>query len=415
MFEVLSIILVFGALVFFHELGHLVFAKRAGILCREFALGMGPKLFSFKKGETTYTLRLLPIGGFVRMAGEDPEVVKINPGQEIGIILENEKIVRIIVDQLRSHPQAEVISVERIDLDKKLLIEAYLDGELHRWNVHPQAMMVSHGQEIQIAPWDRQFGSKTVRQRATAIFAGPAANFILAFILLMVMALSYGTPTNLPYLGEISKGGPAERAELKEGDRILQVNNQAVQSWQDIVTIVSQSPGQELTFIIERNKEQFTVPLVTDSLDVEGKAVGKIGVYPPVTKEFGPSLNYAGETTWQFSTLIFKGLGMLVTGKVSMDELSGPVGIFNYTYEAAERGMAILLKWSAILSINLGIINLLPLPALDGGRLVFLMLEAVRGRPVDPQKEGMVHFLGFAFLMLLILVITWNDIQRFFF
>lgn len=415
MFEVLSIILVFGALVFFHELGHLVFAKRAGILCREFALGMGPKLFSFKKGETTYTLRLLPIGGFVRMAGEDPEVVKINSGQEVGIIVENDQVTRIIVDQLRSYPQAEIVSVERIDMERKLSLEAYVDGELQKWNIHPQAMLVSHGQDIQIAPWDRQFGSKTVGQRATAIFAGPAANFILAFILLLIMALSYGTPTNLPYLGEISEGGPAERAELRQGDRILQVDNQEVQTWEDIVKIVSQSPGQELTFIIERNKEQFTVPLVTDSLDVEGQKVGKIGVYPPVTTEFGPSLEYAGETTWQFSTLIFKGLGMLVTGKVSMDELSGPVGIFNYTYEAAEKGVAILLKWAAILSINLGIINLLPLPALDGGRLVFLLLEALRGRPVDPQKEGMVHFLGFAFLMLLILVITWNDIQRFFF
>ncbi len=415
MFEVLSIILVFGALVFFHELGHLVFAKRAGILCREFALGMGPKLFSFKKGETTYTLRLLPIGGFVRMAGEDPEVIKINPGQEVGIIVENNQVVKVIVDQLSAYPHAEIISVERADLDRKLLIEAYVGGELNKWSVHPQAHLVHHGQEIQIAPWDRQFGSKTIGQRAAAIFAGPAANFILAFILLMVMALSYGTPVNQPILGKISEGGPAERAQLQEGDRILQVENQEVQTWEDIVKIVSQSPGKELIFTIERNKEQFRVPLVTESVDVEGQTVGKIGVYPPVSREVGQSLQYAGETTWQFSTLIFKGLGMLVTGKVAMDELSGPVGIFNYTYEAAERGMAILLKWSAILSINLGIINLLPLPALDGGRLVFLGLEGLRGKPVDPQKEGMVHFLGFAFLMLLILVITWNDIQRFFF
>ncbi|WP_134700408.1 RIP metalloprotease RseP [Ammoniphilus sp. YIM 78166] len=415
MFEVLSIILVFGALVFFHELGHLVFAKRAGILCREFALGMGPKLFSFKKGETTYTLRLLPIGGFVRMAGEDPEVIKINPGQEVGILVENNQVVKIIVDPLSAYPHAEIISVERADLDRKLQIEAYVDGELNKWSVHPQAHLVHQGQEIQIAPWDRQFGSKTIGQRAAAIFAGPAANFILAFILLMVMALSYGTPVNQPILGKISEGGPAERAQLQEGDRILQVENQEVQTWEDIVKIVSQSPGKELIFTIERNKEQFRVPLVTESVDVEGQTVGKIGVYPPVSREVGQSVQYAGETTWQFSTLIFKGLGMLVTGKVSMDELSGPVGIFNYTYEAAERGIAILLKWSAILSINLGIINLLPLPALDGGRLVFLGLEGLRGRPVDPQKEGMVHFLGFAFLMLLILVITWNDIQRFFF
>lgn len=411
MFEVIAIILVFGALVFFHELGHLVFAKRAGILCREFALGMGPKLFSFKKGETTYTLRLLPIGGFVRMAGEDPEVIKINPGQEIAIIVSNGLITKIIADQLKAYPQAEVVSVEKIDLEKKLVLEAYVDGELRKWDIDPGAFLVHHGQEIQIAPWDRQFGSKTIGQRAAAIFAGPAANFILAFILLFIMAISYGTPTNLPFLGEISEGGPAEAAGLQEGDQILSIDGQEIKTWEDIVKIVSGSPGEELQFIIERNKEQSSVSLVTDTMD----NVGKIGVYPPVSTDPMLSLKYAGDTTWQFSTLIFKGLGMLVTGNVSMDELSGPVGIFSYTYEAAEKGVAILLKWAAILSINLGIINLLPLPALDGGRLVFLVLEGLRGRPIDPQKEGMVHFLGFAFLMLLILVITWNDIQRFFF
>jgi regulator of sigma E protease len=411
MFEVLSIVLVFGALVFFHELGHLVFAKRAGILCREFALGMGPKLFSFKKGETTYTLRLFPIGGFVRMAGEDPEVVKINPGQEIGILLEGNRVVKLIVDQLKSYPNAEIVSVESIDLERKLILEAYENGILQKWSIDPGAHVVQNGQEIQIAPWDRQFGSKTIGQRALAIFAGPIANFVLAFVLLTIMALSYGTPINQPILGKIAEGGPAQKAGLLEGDRILKVENQDIQSWADMVGIVSKSPGKKLTFIVERNREQFTVPLVTDTVD----NLGKIGVYPPLSKDLMLSLKYGGETTWQYSTLIFKGLGMLVTGKVSMDELSGPVGIFNYTYEAAAKGVAILLKWSAILSVNLGIMNLLPLPALDGGRLVFLLVEGLRGRPIDPQKEGMVHFLGFAFLMLLILVITWNDIQRFFF
>ncbi|MBP1931526.1 RIP metalloprotease RseP [Ammoniphilus resinae] len=411
MFEVISIILVFGALVFFHELGHLVFAKRAGILCREFALGMGPKLSSFKRGETTYTLRLLPIGGFVRMAGEDPEVVKVNPGQEVGIQLEGGQITKIYTDRLKNYPQAEIISVENIDLDQKMFIEAYVDGELKRWKVHPQAIMVHQGQEVQIAPWNRQFGSKTIGQRAAAIFAGPAANFILAFILLTAMALSYGTPVNQPILGQISPGGPAEKAGLQQGDKIIRVNNKTVNTWEDIVAIVSKSPGEKVTFSLERNGKPMEISFVTETVD----NVGKVGVYQPLSKDFMLSLKYGADTTWQFSTLIFKGLGMLVTGKVSMEELSGPVGIFNYTYEAAEKGVAMLLKWSAILSVNLGIMNLLPLPALDGGRLVFLFLEALRGRPVDPQKEGMVHFLGFAFLMLLILVITWNDIQRFFF
>ncbi|HJV46708.1 MAG TPA: RIP metalloprotease RseP [Bacillota bacterium] len=411
MFEVLSIVLVFGALVFFHELGHLIFAKRAGILCREFALGMGPKLFSFKKGETTYTLRLFPIGGFVRMAGEDPEVVKINPGQEIGIIIENNQITKMVTDQTENYPKAEVVSVESIDLDKKLVLEAYQNGDIQKWSIHPGALVIQNGQEIQIAPWDRQFGSKTISQRALAIVAGPVANFVLAFVLLTVMALSYGTPTNDPVLGKIAENGPAQKAGLQEGDRILKIENQDVGSWTQIVDIVSHSPEKKLTFFIERNREQYSISLVTDKVE----NVGKVGVYPPLSRSPMPSLKYGAETTWQFSTLIFKGLGMLVTGKVAMDELSGPVGIFNYTYEAAEKGVAILLKWSAILSVNLGIMNLLPLPALDGGRLVFLLVEALRGRPIDPQKEGMVHFLGFAFLMLLILVITWNDIQRFFF
>jgi regulator of sigma E protease len=411
MFEILSIVLVFGVLVFFHELGHLYFAKRAGILCREFALGMGPKLYSFKRKETIYTLRLFPIGGFVRMAGEDPEVVKINPGQEIGIVISGGKIAKLIVNQLKSYPHAELVSVENIDMERKLVLQAYMDGELHTWDIDPQAYLVHNGQEIQIAPWDRQFGSKTIGQRATAIFAGPAANFILAFILLTIMALSYGTPVNEPILGKISEGGPAEEAGLLEGDVILKVDQESVRSWTDIVEIVSTSPGEELTFIIERNKEQFSVPIVPEPVE----NVGKIGVYQPVSQNFMLAIQYGGETTWQFTTLIFKGLAMLFTGKVSMDELSGPVGIFKYTHEAANQGVAILLKWASILSINLGIINLLPLPALDGGRLVFLGLEALRGRPVDPQKEGIVHFLGFAFLMLLILVVTWNDIQRFFF
>ena len=411
MFEVIAIILVFGALVFFHELGHLIFAKRAGILCREFALGMGPKLFSFVKGETTYTLRLLPIGGFVRMAGEDPEVVKVNPGQEVAITVQNGKITQIIVDNLKSYPKAEVVSVERIDMEHKLILEAYQDSELKKWDIDPRAHLIHNRQEVQIAPWNRQFGSKTVGQRAAAIFAGPAANFLLAFVLLFIMAISYGTPVNQPILGKISEGGPAEKAGLLEGDRILAIDGQEINSWEDLVAIVSQAPDKKLDLIIERNQQQANVSLVTENME----NIGKIGVYQPVSKEAMLSVQYAGQTTWEYSTLIFKGLGMIVTGKVSMDELSGPVGIFNYTYEAAEKGVAILLRWAAILSVNLGIMNLVPLPALDGGRLVFIGLEALRGRPVDPQKEGMVHFLGFAFLMLLILVITWNDIQKFFF
>jgi regulator of sigma E protease len=409
--KVLAIILVFGLLVFIHELGHLLLAKRAGILCREFAIGMGPKLFSFVKGETRYTLRLLPIGGFVRMAGEDPEVVDIQRGQDVGLEFDaNGKVKRMILTNIRNHPNATVLTVEEVDLEHKLFIRGTEDGEEVSYSVHPQAMILHKTQETQIAPYDRQFGSKTVGQRAAAIFAGPLANFLLAFVLLTILGLLYGIPVDKPIIGQTIPGQAAAKAGLMKGDKVLSVDGQPMNTWKDIVKIVSTSPGKELNFVIERNGEQFSLPVTP----VKEGQIGKIGVYSPTSKSLIGAAKYGAVTTYEFSKLIYQMLVKLFTGQVPVQELSGPVGIFNYTYKAAENGLAILIQWAAALSVNLGIMNLLPLPALDGGRLVFIGLEALRGRPIDPQKEGMVHFLGFAFLMVLILVVTWNDIQRFF-
>jgi regulator of sigma E protease len=406
--KVLAIILVFGLLVFIHELGHLLLAKRAGILCREFAIGMGPKLFSFVKGETRYTLRLLPIGGFVRMAGE---VVDIQRGQDVGLEFDaNGKVKRMILTNIRNHPNATVLTVEEADLEHKLFIRGTEDGEEVSYPVHPQAMILHKNQETQIAPYDRQFGSKTVGQRAAAIFAGPLANFLLAFVLLTILGLSYGVPVDKPIIGQTIPGQAAAKAGLMKDDKVLSIDGQPMNTWKDIVKVVSTSPGKELTFVIERNGEQFSLPVTP----VKEGQIGKIGVYSPTSKSLIGAAKYGAVTTYEFSKLIYQMLVKLFTGQVPMQELSGPVGIFNYTYKAAENGLAILIQWAAALSVNLGIMNLLPLPALDGGRLVFIGLEALRGRPIDPQKEGMVHFLGFAFLMVLILVVTWNDIQRFF-
>jgi regulator of sigma E protease len=417
--KVLAIVLVFGLLVFIHELGHLLLAKRAGILCREFAIGMGPKLYSFVKGETRYTLRLLPIGGFVRMAGEDPEVVEIHRGQDVGLLLDKEgKATRIILTNIRNYPEATIVTVEETDFEHHLFIRGVEDGEEVRYPVHPQAMMVHNNQETQIAPYDRQFGSKTVGQRAAAIFAGPLANFLLAFVLLTIMGLTYGVPSNKPIIGQTIPNQAAAKAGLQQGDKVLSIEGKPMSTWKDIVQVVSTSPGKELSFIIERGGEQFSLP-VTPTKEVQKRGqqeiqIGKIGVYSSTSKSFIGAAKYGAVTTYEFSKLIYEMIGKLFTGQVPVQDLSGPVGIFNYTYKAAENGLIVLIQWTAALSVNLGIMNLLPLPALDGGRLVFIGLEAVRGRPIDPQKEGMVHFLGFAFLMVLILVVTWNDIQRFF-
>lgn len=411
--SVIAIIVVFGMLVFVHELGHFLLAKRAGILCREFALGMGPKIFRYKRGETEYTLRLLPIGGMVRMAGEDPEMDVLKPNMMLGVKLDPAgKIKRFLLDNTASQ-EPNVLRGTLLDweLERKLTATLDIDGEARSFAVHPQALLVNEGQEVQIAPSNRQFSGKTVPQRFWAIFAGPAANFILAFVLLVSIGLLYGVPTNAPKIGPVNPGGPAAVAGLKEGDRVITIDTKPVGSWMEIVDVVSKSPGKTLAFLVDRGGKQMQIPVKVENKE----QVGKIMVYSPVVYSPGEALRFGAITTYDFTAMIVKGLASLFTGSVGLKDLSGPVGIFKMTGEFAQQGMSILLKWAAILSINLGLFNLLPLPALDGGRLVFLIVEALRGKPIDPHKEGMVHFLGFAFLMLLILVVTWNDLHRIFF
>lgn len=412
----ISIIIIFGLLVFIHEWGHLYFAKRAGILCREFAIGFGPKVFSFKKDETLYTIRLLPLGGFVRMAGEDPEVVNVKPGYEVGLIFNHKnKVSDIIVNNKSKHPNARIVTVERIDLEKGLFIEAYDDGELTTFAVDDKANLIHDEVPTQIAPLNRQFGSKTIPQRALAIFAGPLMNFVLAFIILTIFALIAGMPVNESRVGMISPDGAAQAAGLEENDRVLSINGQPLETWEDLTSVIQKHPNQELSFEIERQGTIFTVPITPDErTGPTGEPEGFIGVGQSTTFSIFGSIKYGVTETYVFTKLIIEALGMLVTGQFSLDHLAGPVGIYNYTGQAADMGILVLMKWAAILSVNLGIINLLPLPALDGGRLMFIGLEAVRGKPIDPQKEGLVHFIGFALLMLLMLVVTWNDINKFF-
>ncbi|MCM3704161.1 MULTISPECIES: RIP metalloprotease RseP [Cytobacillus] len=419
MSTVIAFIVIFGALVFFHELGHLIFAKRAGILCREFAIGFGPKVFSFKKDETVYTIRLLPIGGFVRMAGEDPEMVEIKPGYRIGLILDkNEEVSKIVLNNKDKYPDARIVEVENADIEHTLAIKGYVEGEedesLQIFKVSRSAVLVEDGTETLIAPYDRQFASKTLGQRTMAIFAGPMMNFVLAFIVFVLIALLQGIPTNEPALGKLTPDGAAYEAGLKEGDMVQSVDGAEISSWSDVVEIIRKNPSEELEFLVERNGQEHTITVTPKVQDVEGEKIGIIGVYSPMEKSPLKAITYGAKETYFWTKEIFVMLGKLVTGQFSIDALSGPVGIYVSTDTVAKSGIYYLMKWAGILSINLGIMNLLPIPALDGGRLMFFAVEAVRGKPIDRHKEGMVHFIGFALLMLLMLVVTWNDIQRFF-
>lgn len=407
-----QIVLMFFLLVTLHEWGHFYFAKRAGILVREFAIGFGPKLFSYKKGETTYTLRILPIGGYVRMAGEDPEIIQINPGQTIAVRMADEKVTHLYLDQLEQRSNAVQGGVEKIDLERDLYVQMNVDGESVRFPVHPQAMMVSRGKETQIAPLDRQFGSKTIGQRALSIVAGPVMNFLLAFVLFVLFMVLSGVPTNVK-LGKIEPGSPAEQAGLKAGDIVLEVNHVKIGSdHKKLMNLIRESKDQPMTWIVERNKEQMQKTVTPKELQPGSVMVG-------VGLDFDKRMVTAGEAisgAWDNMVFVTKqilvGFKQLVFGQFKMDDLGGPVRIVEVSGQYAQAGLGPMVFWSALLSLYLGIFNLLPIPALDGSRLVFLGIEAVRGRPVDPSRESMVHFIGFAMLMLLMIAVTYNDILR---
>ncbi|MEK3886941.1 RIP metalloprotease RseP [Bacillus sp. FSL K6-3431] len=415
---VISFIIIFGALVFFHELGHFVFAKRSGILVREFAIGFGPKIFSYSKKETTYTIRLLPVGGFVRMAGEDPEMAEIKAGYRVALLLnEEEEVQKIIINGKDRYPNARNLEVETADLEHDLIIKGYEEGEderLQTFAISREAVIIEDQVETQIAPWDRQFASKKLSARAMTIFAGPMMNFILAIVVFTIIAGIQGVPITEPILGVISPDGAAEQAGLKQKDAVLSIDGAEVSNFEDITKIVRAHPQEELVFTVDRHGQTIDIAVTPIKQKAEEEEFGLIGVHAPMDKSFLKVASSGFKETYHWTIEIFKLLGKLVTGQFSIDMLSGPVGIYKSTEVVAQAGILYLMKWTGLLSINLGIMNLLPIPALDGGRLLFFGVEALRGKPIDRHKEGIVHFIGFALLMILMIVVTWNDIQQFF-
>ncbi|MCM3742867.1 RIP metalloprotease RseP [Sporosarcina luteola] len=416
---VIAFIIIFGSLVFFHELGHFLFAKRAGIMVREFAIGFGPKILAIRKKETLYTIRILPLGGYVRMAGEDFDTIELQPGYRVGVILNSDdKIEKIYLNRDVSNPNVLFLETESADLSKELFIEGYdEDGNLVKYGISRDAVIYEKGQETLIAPYDRQFDSKSLGSRAMAIFAGPLFNFILAFFIFLAIGLLNGIPTNEPIIKEVITDSPAYAAGMEAGDFVKEVDGKPIGSWQEFTATIQENPGNKLRLKVERAGEMVTLAVVPEKVVKDRDEFGQIGVMyeSPVEKNALKAFAFGAEQTYGWMKKIFELLGMLVTGKFTIDALSGPVGIYKATEEVAQWGMYSLMNWAAVLSINLGIMNLLPLPALDGGRLLFFLFEGVRGKPIDKQKEGMVHFVGIMLLMVLMLVVTWNDIQRFFF
>jgi regulator of sigma E protease len=348
------------------------------------------------------------------MAGEDPEMVHIEPGQNISVLLERGRVTRLFAERLESPERpADTVSgvVEQIDLEKQLTVRLNVDGEARAYAVDPKAHLVVKGREFQIAPWDRQFGSKSIGQRAMSIFAGPLMNFVLAFTLFVVVMFLAGMPVNVK-IEKVEPGSPAERAGLLAGDVIASVNGEPIGTdMTKLTALIRNSADREMEWVVKRDGREQRIRVTPERKDDVAMVGIRLGTDQRSTT-VGEALRGGAQYMAGATSQILIGFKMLVLGQFTLDDLGGPVRIVEVTGEHASAGLPQYTFWAAILSLYLGLFNLLPFPALDGSRLVFLALEAVRGKPVDPNRESMVHFIGFAMLMLLMIAVTYNDILR---
>jgi regulator of sigma E protease len=325
-------ILIFGLLVVSHEFGHFIVAKRTGVFVEEFSIGMGPKLIDWGKNETKYSLRVFPIGGYVKMLGEDED-----------------------------------------------------------------------------AQGEGSYQNQPLGNRIGIIVAGPIMNFLLAILIFSLIFFIIGTPTT--YIDTVKPGYPADKAGIKPGDKVYSIGGEIIDSWEGLQRSISTFTGDKLEVKVERNGDKHTFILAPVKDPDTGQIV--IGITPQYSKNPLKALAMGAKRSIAIIGLMLSYIADLVTGKASAGDLVGAVGMIHLVSEAAKTGILNLMFLAGLLSLNLGVINLLPIPALDGGKLFFLLLEAVRGKPVDLEKESLIHFIGFILLIVLMIMVTYKDIIRF--
>nr|WP_244244629.1 RIP metalloprotease RseP [Marinilactibacillus kalidii] len=415
--NILVFLLVFGIIVVVHEFGHFYFAKRAGILVREFSIGFGPKIFFHRKGETTYTIRLLPVGGYVRMAGYEEEA-DLRAGMPVTLMLNDKQVVEKI-DIQNKHQSVDSLPLEvtSFDLEDELFISGRVDGvdEIETYTVSETALLIEKdGTMLQIAPRKRQFQSASLPNRMLTNFAGPLNNFILAIVAFMLLGfMQGGVPSSEPLIGEVQPDAPAAEAGLETGDRILSIEGNEISSWMDMVGVIEQSPDTALDFEVKKTNGTVTEMTITPQAD-ENSDAGKVGIGQTMDDSLSSKIAYGFVQPWSIVMQIFTILGSFLTGGFSLDQLGGPVAIYATTQTVVRAGAIGVISWIGFLSVNLGIMNLLPIPALDGGKLLLNIIEGIRKKPISEEKEGLITLVGVGFLLVLMLAVTWNDIQTFF-
>jgi regulator of sigma E protease len=344
--NILLFVLILGIIVFIHEFGHFIFAKWNGVYVYEFALGMGPKICGFKKGETEYNLRAIPIGGFCQLAGEDLDT----------------------------------------DDDKKI-------------------------------PKEKRLQNKKAWQRFLIMLFGPMNNFILAVILIFLIGLIWGGSTMDPVINKVEKNSAAYEAGLRSKDKVISINKNKVETSDDISLYLAIAGEKKTsTVVVERNNKKYTFKVKPKKVKEDGKDVYRYGIVMKQKKTKGllNAFTYTYKKTKSIFKQMFITIGYLFTGRVKLNQLSGPVGIYSVVGEQRSAGIASLIYLTAFLSINVGVINLLPIPAFDGGHILFIIIEKIKGSPVKPELENKIHTVFLILLMLLMLVITFNDILKLF-
>jgi regulator of sigma E protease len=352
---IFTFILVLTVLVFVHELGHYLAARRCGVRVDVFSIGFGPEIYGYTAASgTRWKLSAIPFGGYVKMFGDrEPDEGDENP------------------------------------------------------NLSDEEREVS-------------FFNKSLGQRAFIVFAGPLANFLFAIVVLAGLFSIVGQPFTPADVGKVMEGSAAERAGLKSGDVFLRIDGEVIDRFEQVRRLVQLAPGQKLEIVVRRNDRELTVIAIPDTITEtrfgSTQTIGRLGVSRPsgdmVLVRYDPftAIWKATERTAVLTGSIFDALSQIISGERDVKELGGPVRIAQISGNMAQAGIIMIIQFAAILSINLGLINLFPIPLLDGGHLVFYGIEAIRGKPVGEKIMGYSLNIGLALILFLTVFVTWNDL-----
>lgn len=416
---ILAFIFIFGVIVVVHEFGHFYFAKKSGILVREFAIGMGPKIFAhIGKDGTAYTIRILPLGGYVRMAGWGEDKTEIKTGTPASLTLNADGVVtRINLSGKQLDNLSLPMNVTGFDFEEKLEITGLVLDENKTYKVDHDATIVEEdGTEVRIAPLDVQYQNATVWGKLITNFAGPMNNFILGtFIFIMLVFAQGGVADPTSNVVRVADGGALQAAGLVTGDKILSINGQATDNYTEIAGIISQAASEATTapsfeLVVEHEGAEKTITVTAEKVEDSYR----IGVSPILKTGFFDKIIGGFQQAGGTALIVVTALKNLIAN-FDVKQLGGPVAIYSVSNQAAANGWFSVFNLMAMLSINIGIFNLIPIPALDGGKIVMNILEGIRRKPLKPETESYITLAGVAIMVVLMLVVTWNDIMRVFF